>query len=333
MGVVIAGLLVVVSLSPVRGPGPRATRLEALAETVGQRARLAVLLADGHEDAALSARTLEAKNASGAIELWPLPAEDHGKRYNQWKAMVFAFRRARRDPSVKWTVWANDHTFLVAENLACYLARFDASQPHYLGMRMWGPCCGLFNSGAAGFAVSRGSLDLLGDRWAELDADPSTVDDKCGPDRPKAHVATCLAKLDAAATPADTRDGDGAERFLVYGPVRLATGAVDQWLVSKKANMKPPEPFPADGSVVASEVISFHYCAADEHRLLHALLHDGGALLASGAADAKLAAAWPEGREKLGGYSAPWPKQNRAKAARVLALLRRLRLCDPPDRV
>ena len=57
------------------------------------------------------------------------------------------------------------------ENLACYLkARYDASTPHYVGARMWGPCCGLFNSGAAGFAVSRASLDLLAARWAALAA-------------------------------------------------------------------------------------------------------------------------------------------------------------------
>ena len=64
----IAGLLVIVSLSPVRGPGPRATRLEAMAETLGTRARMAVLTCDGHEDAALSARTLARANASGAVE-------------------------------------------------------------------------------------------------------------------------------------------------------------------------------------------------------------------------------------------------------------------------
>ena len=65
----IAGLLVIVSLSPVRGPGPRATRLEAMAETLGTRARMAVLTCDGHEDAALSARTLARANASGAVEV------------------------------------------------------------------------------------------------------------------------------------------------------------------------------------------------------------------------------------------------------------------------
>ncbi|KAH8064496.1 hypothetical protein JL722_1372 [Aureococcus anophagefferens] len=148
----IAGLLVIVSLSPVRGPGPRATRLEAMAETLGTRARMAVLTCDGHEDAALSVRTLARANASAP---------------------------SRSGPTT---------TVPRAENLACYLkARYDASTPHYVGTRMWGPCCGLFNSGAAGFAVSRASLDLLAARWA-LMADPAAVDDKCGPDRPKAQA-------------------------------------------------------------------------------------------------------------------------------------------------
>ena len=217
------------------------------------------------------------------------------------------------------------------ENLACYLkARYDASTPHYVGTRMWGPCCGLFNSGAAGFAASRASLDLLAARWAALAADPAAVDDKCGPDRPKAHVATCLEKLDSRATPPDTRDAAGAERFLVYGPVRLATGAVDQWLLSKKANMKPPEPFAKDGSAVSSDVVSFHYVAAPEHRLLHGLLHGDAALLDAPDAAAQLARRWPDGREELGGYSGPWPRNSRPKQAAILALLRRLRVCAAP---
>lgn len=330
---IIAGLLVVVSLSPVRGPGPRATRLEAMAQTLGQRARMAVLVCDAgdHEDAGLSKKTLAANNGTGTIETWVLPREDHEKRYNQYKALVYAFQRAYEDPSVAWTVWANDHTFIVPENLACYLSSLSAKVPRYLGMRLWGPCCGLFNSGAAGFAVSRSAVGLLVTRWRELrDAGGGAeVDDKCDPSRPKAHIATCLAKLDKRAEPLDTRDADGAERFLVYGPVRLATGSIDNWLVSKKNNIQPPEGFKADGSVVASEVISFHYVAAQEHRLLHALLRDEAPLLADSTAAAQLRARWPSGREELGGYSGPWPSAEHKQDA-VVSLLRRLRVCSPP---
>jgi len=93
--------------------------------------------------------------------------------------------------------------------------------------------------------------------------------------------------------------------------------------------MKPPESFAKDGSVVSSDVVSFHYAAGDEQRLLHALLHEERAVLDRGDAAATLAARWPAGRERLGGYSGGWPAAP-AKAAAVVSLLRRLRVCDPP---
>jgi len=322
----IAGLLIVVSLSPVRGPGPRASRLEAMVATVGQRARLAVLIAPEHEDAALSLAVVKRSNAS--VEAWILPEADHAERYDQFKALAYAVRRAY-DAGAAWTVWANDHTFLIAENLACYLRTLDARTPVYAGMRMWGPCCGLFNSGAAGFALSRRAAALLVGRWAEIDADPTLVDEECDPRRPEAHVAACLVGLDPAAAPIDARDGDGAERFSVYGPVRLALGAVDEWLVKKKQNMHPPETLARDGSAVATDAVSFHYAAAAEKRLLHALLHEDRGLVDAGDAAARLSARWPAGRAELGGYSFGWPG-NRQKADRVVSLLRRLRVCEAP---
>ena len=66
----IEGLLCIVSLSPVRGPGPRATRLGAIADTLGRRSRIAVLIARDHEDAALSIKTLAERNATGSIQAW-----------------------------------------------------------------------------------------------------------------------------------------------------------------------------------------------------------------------------------------------------------------------
>ena len=96
-----------------------------------------------------------ALNASKTVEVWQVPARDHALRFSQYKAMVYGLQRALRDARNEWIFWANDHTFLIVENLECFLRRFDSRQPHSLGMRMWGPCCGLFNSGAAGFALSR----------------------------------------------------------------------------------------------------------------------------------------------------------------------------------
>ena len=150
----IEGLLCIVSLSPVRGPGPRATRLGAIADTLGRRSRIAVLIARDHEDAALSLQTLAERNATGSIRAWELPIEDHTPRFNQFRAHVYGLRRALEERH-SWFFWMNDHTFVIAENLACYLSGLSWTEPVYAGLRLWGPCCGLFNSAAAGYAVNR----------------------------------------------------------------------------------------------------------------------------------------------------------------------------------
>ena len=218
----------------------------------------------------------------------------------------------------------NDHTFVIAENLACYLSGLSQSEPVYAGLRLWGPCCGLFNSAAAGYAVNRAAVELLVNRWREIDA--GATDEKCDPSSKKAQIALCLKRFDVVAI--DTREASGAERFHVYGPVRLATGAIDDWLVNKKKNIDPPETFAADASAVSSDVISFHYVAEKEHRLLDRLLRGGASIDA-----AALAPIWPRGREELGGYSHPWPGRNGRAAEEVVSLLRRLSVCEAPRSV
>ena len=317
----IEGLLCIVSLSPVRGPGPRATRLGAIADTLGRRARIAVLIARDHEDAALSLQTLAARNATGSIQAWELPIEDHTPRFNQFRAHVYALRRALEERH-SWFFWMNDHTFVIAENLACYINGLSRSEPVYAGLRLWGPCCGLFNSAAAGYAVNRAAVKLLVKQW-----NGGESDEKCDPQSKKAQIALCLKKL-GDVLPIDTREASGAERFHVYGPVRLATGAIDDWLVNKKKNIDPPEPFAADASAVSSDVVSFHYVAEKEHRLLDRLLRGDAAV-----DEMTLAPIWPRGREELGGYSLPWPGRNARAAEEVLTLLRRLRVCEAPRSV
>ena len=97
-------------------------------------------------------------------------------------------------------------------------------------------------------AVNRAAVELLVKRWREIDA--GATDEKCDPKSKKAQIALCLKRFDTVAI--DTREASGAERFHVYGPVRLATGAIDDWLVNKKKNIDPPETFAADASAVSS---------------------------------------------------------------------------------
>lgn len=215
--------------------------------------------------------------------------------------------------------WANDHTFVIAENLACYLRTFDASDVRYVGSRLWGPCCGTFNSGAAGFALSRRALAVLASHWAG-----DELHKNCDPRQQRAHVATCLVALEPeAGQPVDTRDASGADIFHVYGPIRLATGAIDEWFVSKKKRVDSRELLRGPASVSVNTA-TFHYVAAQETRLLDDIFHrpyEEGARLG----EEEIGARWPRGSD-LGGYAHGWPA-TAAKQRLVATLLDRVELC------
>lgn len=217
-------------------------------------------------------------------------------------------------------LWANDHTFLIVENLACYLRTLNASQIVYAGSRLWGPCCGVFNSGAAGFVLSRMALDTLDRHW-----DGSEVLKNCDPEHKRAHIATCLHALaPSVGQPFDTRDEDGADIFHVYGPVRLATGAVDEWFLSKKKHVDDSQPLLGVSSV-SSHVVSFHYVAGSEARVLDAFLHEPTFSCLDNLED--MGRRWPKAPSDLGGYAHAWPADP-VKEHQVATLLDKIRLCE-----
>lgn len=317
-------VLVVVSLSPVRGPGPRASRIEAIGKTWGQRLRVAVLISgDGKED---RDKTLSAVDKTN-MEAWELPRGDE----TQFEAMRYAILRCL-DANVHWMVWVNDHTFLFAENLLCFLRTEDSSKTAYLGSRMYGPCCGVFNSGAAGFALSRRALELVGEHWRYNSSSSSSVKWQCDTSLKRSHIATCLLALDPNSRPPDTRI-DGADIFHVYGPVRLATGAIDDWYLSKKTKVDNDVRTGLDS--ISPHSVSFHYVSAHETILLDKLLHDPPPdIFEAGTFETfqqRLRREWPHGKDQLGGYSHPWPSHNPQKEILVAKLLQNLQLCPIPS--
>ena len=306
-------ILVVVSLSPVRGPGPRATRIAAIGATWGQRVPVVVLSMAGQEDVAATTKACKDHGL-------PMLHLSNATKYSQYKALL----RAVTENAAEWLFWANDHTFLVPERLSAYLTTLPR-EPVYVGSRLYGACCGIFNSGAAGFALNQQAMSLLL-------KDPKRP--HCDPEIKRAHVATCLKTY--GVDPVDSTV-HGAERFHVYGPVRLATGSVDDWYISKKNHL------PSDDTTtkldidyrngtahVARELISFHYVAAEEARLLDALIRGLHPRISSPYTHppqlAQLRAHWPTGK-LLGGYAHPWPSpRHEEKALLVAELLDRVQL-------
>ena len=313
-------ILVILSKSPVGGPGPRETRMAAILDTWGQHISVVFLtLNSTHDTASLKQRGIH------NMELWQLPTKDHVERFSQPRAMQYAFTKAATEKNLQWIFWGNDHTFVIPGNLQCFLEQHDANEYHYLGHRLNGPCCGDFNSGAAGFAVSRRAFDVLVNHWADAPIRHEKPVQVCDFTRKGSELAPCLKTLThGACVPADTRDPhDGAEKFHLYGVVRVARGAIDEWAKRKKKSLSTgPEYYPDSPSLrcCSRHTISFHYVAADETRALYAALHELNSSQRAKLSSLDWANRWPDAR-RLGGYSSAWPRRKKSEAALLSEVL------------
>ena len=76
---------------------------------------------------------------------------------------------------------ANDHTAIIPENLACFLKSIDPNKPSYAGRALAqkrGKSIEIFNSGAAGYVITRPTLELVERHWGTA---PCCVEIECPP--------------------------------------------------------------------------------------------------------------------------------------------------------
>ncbi|CAJ1962312.1 unnamed protein product [Cylindrotheca closterium] len=113
-----------------------------------------------------------------------------------------------------WFYIGGDDLVAFPQNLKNYLARFNSSEAHYIGRRFKFDEVG-FNTGGAGYALSRPSLQCLVDH---------RIDSRCMPWKASAQedvlTGRCL-KHACNITYTDTRDEQLRERFHHFGPQLL----------------------------------------------------------------------------------------------------------------
>mmetsp|Transcript_3605 Transcript_3605/g.10344 ORF Transcript_3605/g.10344 Transcript_3605/m.10344 type:complete len:464 (+) Transcript_3605:426-1817(+) len=162
-----------------------------------------------------------------------------------------------------------DDLFVIPQNLRNYLKNIgDPDDLHFHGRRFKIPKSTFFNSGGAGYILSRATLQLLID---------SLDDARCSPNRKTAMedvmVAQCLKNV-AGLEPFDTRDEKGRERFHPFAPAnhynwRPSKDGSDwyerynsEWGIGLGADCCSPES------------VSFHYIKKPANqRHVHALLN------------------------------------------------------------
>jgi len=246
-------------------------------------------------------------------ELYEMPPEVEEK--DAATQLIWALSRAV-DEGTSFVMLANDHTFLVPENLQCFLEEPPLSagpnnEYHMVGhlLKENGVKGALFLSGAAGVIFSHALLVELLLRLAS--------DERCvGSVRERAQPGLLVAKCTRAigVVPRDSVDWTNASRFNVYGPVRLVTGNTDEWWRSYRRNAGVDAR--SGAACCSEELITFHYAFGPEQLLVNAALRDKGRFRAMDAETRR--ASWPSQRE-LGGYSYRPPSL--AKSEEVWSLL------------
>eukprot|EP00903_Cladosiphon_okamuranus_P006467 g6327.t1 len=368
-------VLVMPSPPMVSGPSTRIDRLTTIRTTWGQD-----LVDNGYHsvvfvvDEADTATVEEALKAWGALEADPLSADgEKSSRPHQepksFRVVVvpdeiskggvdgdgrlrYVLGRVSEAYDPAFLFYCNEHTFVIAENLACYVGGLDPSEPRYLGNRFRkeeeerDQDKPLLNSGAAGFVLTRASLTLLTQAWEgsgvlpeeEASANDVQLSGRMGdatssggvvaPEcvakskfelaNPGLTLARCLRHVGVNAE--DTTDSQGGQRFNAYGPARLAQGNIDQWY--KDVHASDPGMWRAGLACCASDTVSFHYVGPAEARAMHRILHHRETYLTEGYTEAL--SLWPATPQALGPYA------GRPKPGDVTfdLLLRKIQVCS-----
>ena len=219
----------------------------------------------------------------------------------------------RVDPDFAFFV--NDHTFVVPAHLCKYLEHRSPLEDMYEGHALRNGKEDIFNSGAAGYLLSRSTMKRLVQAFKSGDA-------ICGggkvnkwlQDNPGIVTLKCLNSLGIRAT--DTRAANKWHRFHAFPLTRAVAGQVDQWYLDKHRDMDEIAGFhPSYNKVLTGEdccsmdTISFHYVESREAKALFAVLEQllEHPHLSDHEVKLMMQAEWPNNKKEIGFYSKGLP--------------------------
>jgi hypothetical protein len=241
---------------------------------------------------------------------------------NQVGRMRFVIEKIYENIDPDFALFVNDHTFVIPDHLCGFIQGQDPSQDFYAGHALQTDDI-IFNSGAAGYFLSRKSMERLVKIWKDgTDPTCSYVPDVTTPQMkkmqqsPGLYLTACL-KNGLSITPIETREDHKYHRFNHYPLIRLTEGKVDDWYI-KKHTIKAAHVIGADDSYAkplfgedccAKTTLTFHYVEFMECK---ALFDTRQKLLGNPSiSDAELkqfmVSKWPKSMNEIGGYSRALP--------------------------
>ena len=155
-------------------PPKRPQRLKAIAETWGPKAR-AVFVTTKPSSYPPLPYPAPCEGYPFSLEVPSTIGEELGVERLRWVLAQALSSKA------SYVFMANDHTAVIPENLQCFLKSVDPSKPAYAGRALAqkrGKSIEIFNSGAAGYVITRPTLELVERHWGTA---PCCVEIECPP--------------------------------------------------------------------------------------------------------------------------------------------------------
>jgi hypothetical protein len=225
-----------------------------------------------------------------------------------------------------YVFFVNDHTFVIPQHICTFLYKLKQHKQKdndnnyiYAGHALKPKGTNYaFNSGAAGYFLSRSTIQSILSKQQENDPNCSNKNDIRSwlQGNPGLVTANCL-KESMNVDPIDTRDELGRHIFHAYGIVRTTKGDFDSWYVNKHPTLN--EIWGDDKKSLEYEVkkgkeccspntISFHYVEYAETLALHATFQHirelgGSSNISDGELQKFLLLHWPTSKKDIGGYS------------------------------
>mmetsp|Transcript_10172 Transcript_10172/g.11752 ORF Transcript_10172/g.11752 Transcript_10172/m.11752 type:complete len:340 (+) Transcript_10172:115-1134(+) len=194
--------------------------------------------------------------------------------YKLLNALIESFERCPKD--TLWFAKGDTNTYFIVESLSRYLEHVERKTPNvnklpplFLGRRLRPPGNKpeVFNSGGAGYVLSRPAMELiisaqkLGNGPCYNDIGAGNMNPSIGDDLV---VSACLRSV--GIKPMETRDDHGSERFHGFGPGRLALNKLHDWY-TQYTFYPIRQDDGTGGSCCASGTVSFHYVEKGSYKV------------------------------------------------------------------
>lgn len=308
---------VTVVMPSVVNPSGRTSRLKAIQDTWGPSSRTIFVVHNETEfpgaTHAIISEESEPEDSYAFPQLLLLPP--HIGVDDGLPRLYHSIRTVFEKVNPDFAFFVNDHTYVIAEHLCKFLEEKDPMVDMYAGRALKSDES-ILNSGAAGYVLSRGTMEKIMAKWDAKDPecwmDPDSAS-QWVQGNPGLSTLKCLDHLKVFAT--DTRAKGKWHRFHAFPVTRVVTGNLDQWYINRhdvKAFPPSYKELLSGEDCCSMDSISFHYIEAKEARAMYKtrqfLLRNPR--IPELDLKYRMASLWPADHKEAGFYSAALPEEN-----------------------